>query len=379
MKRNLWVITVLLVLAITVAGCKTQASTSSTAASNQSVTTTSTYPITVPADLSGQETTFEPIYARVNPSVVLVRVVILQSSSNQEGKALGSGFVWDTQGDILTDSNLINGVSSITVTFTDGTVVDAHLVGIDADSDLAVIRVNPSGLKLQPVILGDSTNVKVGQLAMAIGNPFGLENTMSVGSISAIGPALTNTNYSIPGVLQLDTLIYSGSLGGVLLDDTGAVIGVTESTATSSGSSSGVTFALPSSIIKQVVPALITTGHYDHPTLGLALDSLDPNIANAMNLPSEQLGALVEAVNAGGPADKAGIKASSTNFTDDGEQITIGGDVITAYNGQTVKSSDDLIAFLSNSGSVGQIVTLTVLRNGQQIQVQVTLGIRPSS
>jgi S1-C subfamily serine protease len=206
MKRNLWVITVLLVLAITVVGCKTQASSSSTAASNQSVTTTSTYPITVPPDLSGQETTFEPIYARVNPSVVLVRVVILQSSSNQEGKALGSGFVWDTQGDILTDSNLINGVSSITVTFTDGTVVDAHLVGIDADSDLAVIRVNPSGLKLQPVILGDSTNVKVGQLAMAIGNPFGLENTMSVGSISAIGPALTNTNYSIPGVLQLDTL-----------------------------------------------------------------------------------------------------------------------------------------------------------------------------
>jgi len=179
--------------------------------------------------------------------------------------------------------------------------------------------------------------------------------------------------------LPKTTLIYSGSLGGVLLDDTGAVIGVTESTATSSGSSSGVTFALPSSIIKQVVPALITTGHYDHPTLGLALDSLDPNIANAMNLPSEQLGALVEAVNAGGPADKAGIKASSTNFTDDGEQITIGGDVITAYNGQTVKSSDDLIAFLSNSGSVGQIVTLTVLRNGQQIQVQVTLGIRPSS
>ena len=238
---------------------------------------------------------------------------------------------------------------------------------------------NPSGLKLQPVTLGDSTTVKVGQLAMAIGNPFGLQNTMSVGSISAIGPAFTNTNYSIPGVIQLDTLIYSGSLGGVLLDDTGAVIGVTESTVTSSGSSSGVTFALPSSIIKQVVPALITTGHYDHPAMGLTLDSLDPNIANAMNLPSEQLGALVEAVNAGGPADKAGIKASSTNFTDDGEQITIGGDVITAYNGQTVKSSDDLIAFLSNSGSVGQIVTLTVLRNGQQIQVQVTLGIRPSS
>jgi S1-C subfamily serine protease len=164
----------------------------------------------------------------------------------------------------------------------------------------------------------------------------------------------------------------------VLLDDTGAVIGLTQSTATSSGSSSGVTFAFPSSIIKQVVPALITTGHYDHPTLGLALDSLDPNIANAMNLPSEQLGALVEAVNAGGPADKAGIKASSTNFTDNGQQITIGGDVITAYNGQTVKSSDDLITFMARSGLVGQKVTLAIIRDGKTIQVQATLGLRPS-
>jgi len=179
--------------------------------------------------------------------------------------------------------------------------------------------------------------------------------------------------------LPKTTLIYSGSLGGVLLDDTGAVIGLTQSTATSSGSSSGVTFAFPSSIIKQVVPALITTGHYDHPALGLTFASLDPNIANAMNLPSEQLGVLVETVNAGGPADKGGLRAGSTNITDNGEQVTIGGDVIIAYNGQTVKNIDDLIGFLYNSGSVGQIVTLTVLRNGQQIQVQVTLGIRPSS
>jgi S1-C subfamily serine protease len=380
MKRNLWVITALLVLAISVAGCSTQASTSSTAASNQSVTTTSTYPISVPAYFSGKKTFFEPIYAKVNPSVVFIQVVHPQSSSNSGVETSGSGFVWDTQGDIVTDNNLINGAFSITVTFTDGTVVDAYLVGTDADDDLAVIKVNPNGLKLQPATLADSTAAKVGNLAMAIGNPFGLENTMSVGSISAIGPAtLTNTKYPIPDYIQFDTLIYSGSLGGVLLDDTGAVLGVTQSTATSSGSSSGVTLAFPSSIIKQVVPALITTGHYDHPALGVSFASLDPNIANAMNLPSEQLGALVEAVTSGGPADKAGIKASSTNFTDDGEQITIGGDVITAYNGQTVKSSDDLIGFVYNSGSVGQIVTLTVLRNGQQIQVQVTLGIRPSS
>jgi S1-C subfamily serine protease len=176
-----------------------------------------------------------------------------------------------------------------------------------------------------------------------------------------------------------DTPINPGNSGGVLLDDTGAVIGVTQSIATSSGSSSGVGFAIPSSIIKQVVPSLIASGSYDHPYLGVTLTSLDPSMASAMNLPSGQRGALVEAVTSGGPADKAGIKASNTNFTDNGQQVSIGGDVIIAYNGQTVKTSDDLITFLTNSGSVGQQVTLTILRNGKQIQVQVTLGKRPSS
>jgi len=264
-------------------------------------------------------------------------------------------------------------------------MIDASLVGADADSDLAVIRVNPSGLQLKPVTIVDSTAVQVGQLAIAIGNPYGLENTMTVGFVSAIGRLVsTNQNttgptYSIPNIIQVDTPINPGNSGGVLLNDNAAVIGVTQSIATSSGSSSGVGFAIPSSIVKQVVPALITTGHSDYPYLGVSVGTLDPNIATAMNLPSNQHGALVESVTAGGPADKAGIRASNTNFDDNGNQVTIGGDVITAYNGQTVKSSDDLVTFLANSGSVGQAVTLTILRNGQQIQVQVTLGLRPSS
>ena len=244
---------------------------------------------------------------------------------------------------------------------------------------------NPNALQLQPVSVADSTMVQVGQLAIAIGNPYGLENTMTVGFVSAIGRLVaanqnaTGPVYSIPNIIQVDTPINPGNSGGVLLNDNGAVIGVTQSIATSSGSSSGVGFAIPSVIVKQVVPALITTGHSDHPYLGVSVGTLDPNIAKAMNLPSNQRGALVETVTAGGPADKAGIKASSTNFTDNGQQITIGGDVITAYNGQTVRSSDDLVTFLANSGSVGQTVTLTVLRSGKQIQVQVTLGLRPSS
>jgi 2-alkenal reductase len=245
--------------------------------------------------------------------------------------------------------------------------------------------VNPNDLQLKPITLADSTAVQVGQLAIAIGNPWGYENTMTVGFVSAIGRVVsanqnaTGPAYSIPNIIQVDTPINPGNSGGVLLNDTGAVIGVTQSIATSSGSSSGVGFAIPSVIVKQVVPALITTGHSDYPYLGVSVVTLDPSMATAMNLPSNQHGALVEAVTSGGPADKAGIKASDTNITDNGQQVSVGGDVITAYNGQTVKSSDDLVTFLADSGVVGQNVTLTILRNGKQIQVQVTLGLRPSS
>ena len=387
MKTKLWIISVFLTIVITLVGCTTkQTSTSITTMPSSTVKATSTLPpVSVPASVSGIETALESIYTRVNPSVVLIDVVLPPSISNPGGGALGSGFVWDTEGDIVTNNHVIDGASSITVTFSDGTVTDASLVGADADSDLAVIKVNPSGLQLQPVSIADSTAVQVGQLAIAIGNPYGLENTLTVGFVSAIGRLVsanqnaTGPAYSIPNIIQVDTPINPGNSGGVLLNDNGAVIGVTQSIATSSGSSSGVGFAIPSVIVKQVVPALITTGHSDHPYLGVSVGTLDPNIAKAMNLPSNQRGALVETVTAGGPADKAGIKASSTNFTDNGQQITIGGDVITAYNGQTVRSSDDLVTFLANSGSVGQTVTLTVLRSGKQIQVQVTLGLRPSS
>ena len=386
MKRKLLIITAILSMVITLVGCTTQqTSTSSTTVPSSTQATTTLSSISVPASVSGIETTLESIYSRVNPSVVLINVVLPPSISSLGGGALGSGFVWDTQGDIVTNNHVIDGASSMTVTFSDGTVIDASLVGADTDSDLAVIKVNPSGLQLQPVSIADSTTVQVGQLAIAIGNPYGLENTMTVGFVSAIGRLvsanqnITGPTYSIPNIIQVDTPINPGNSGGVLLNDTGAVIGVTQSIATSSGSSSGVGFAIPSSIVKQVVPALITTGHSDHPYLGVSVATLDPNMAAAMNLSSNQHGALVEAVTSGGPADKAGIKASNTNITDNGQQVSVGGDVITAYNGQTVKSSDDLVTFLADSGVVGQNVTLTILRNGKQIQVQVTLGLRPNS
>jgi 2-alkenal reductase len=368
MKTGKWIVSALLILTLTLVGCTTQNGA------------------TVPKSLADLEATLESIYARTNPSVVNIQVLLPASlSSPGGGAALASGFVWDTQGNLVTNNHVVEGATRITVTFYDGTTVEASLVGTDADSDLAVIKVNTNAIQLQPVAMADSTQLKVGQLAIAIGNPFGLQGTMTVGFISGLGrllPANLNAvgpTYSIPDIIQTDAAINPGNSGGVLLDDTGKVIGVTSSMATTSGISEGFGFAIPSAIVQQVVPALIKTGHYDHPYLGVSVVSLNPDLASAMNLPSNQRGALVETVTPGGPADKAGLKASQNQVTIDGQQVSVGGDVIIAYNSQVVKSSDDVVTFLARSGSVGQTVTLTVLRGGKQVQVPVTLGIRPSS
>ena len=385
-KKFLAISALVLIFTVSLTGCVVQSTTSPSTGLNPTTTTTQIIPSSAATGLvGGLESTLESIYSRVNPSVVNIQVVLAPSALNPGGGALGSGFVWDNKGNIVTNNHVVDGATRITVTFYDGTVVDANMVGADTDSDLAVIKVDPSGLPLQPVIMADSTTLKVGQLAIAIGNPFGLQGTMTAGFVSGLGrllPANQNAvgpSYSIPDVIQTDAPINPGNSGGVLLDDSGAVIGITQSIATTSGSSSGVGFAIPSAIIKQVIPALIDTGRYDHPYLGLTLTSLNPDIAKAMNLPANQHGALVQAVAAGGPSDKAGIKAGSGTTNINGQQVGVGGDVIIGYNGQTIASSDDLITYLARSGAVGQDVTLTILRDGKQIQVHVTLGLRPGS
>ena len=382
-------ITVITVIAVAVTGCTAASTSTQTISASRSEITTSTtavvYSGSVPDSIRNFEGTIEEIYNRVNPSVVNIQVVLAASALNSGGGALGSGFVWDTNGDIVTNNHVIDGATRITVVFYDGTTVDAKLVGTDADSDLAVINVKPNGLTLQPVTVADSALVKVGQLAIAIGNPFGLQGTMTTGFISGVGrllPANQNTvgpNYSIPDIIQTDAAINPGNSGGVLLDDTGSLIGITQSIATTSGTSSGVGFAIPSAIIKQVAPALISSGHYDHPYLGVSVATLNPDIAGAMKLPANQHGALINTVTAGGPAEKAGLKGSGTKATVNGASVNVGGDVITAYNGQAVKSSDDLITFMARSGVVGQRITLTILRDGKEMQIKVMLAARPNS
>jgi S1-C subfamily serine protease len=309
-----------------------------------------------------------------------------QSQTPQFNQALGSGFIWDTKGDIVTNNHVIDGATKIEVTFSDGTTVPATVVGADPYSDLAVIKVDVSADKLSPVTVADSTQVKVGEIAIAIGNPYGFEGSMTVGTVSGLGRDLptsqvdqtSGASYSIPDVIQTDASINPGNSGGVLVNDQGQVIGVTSALESSSGSNSGIGFAIPAEIVSKVVPALISAGKYDHPYLGISGTDMSPDIAQAMNLPTDTRGALVELVTAGGPAAKAGLQASTTTVTINGVQGTVGGDVITAIDGQTIHSMSDIIAYLSIHTQVGQTITLTILRNGQTQTVQVTLGNRPS-
>lgn len=357
--------------------------------------------------LAAYQQTLTEIYDFVNPSVVNIRVVtgasnimggeglpeipglpnipgLPEDGSMPFSQGLGSGFVWDEQGHIVTNNHVVENAEKIEVTFNDGTVAEAKLVGADPDSDLAVIKVDLPDSQLLPVVMADSDQAKVGELGIAIGNPYGLDGTMTVGIISALGRVLASdlqnfsgTSYSIPNIIQTDAPINPGNSGGVLVNDQGQVLGVTFAIESATGSSAGIGFVIPSAIVKRVVPSLIGTGVYEHPYLGISGLSLTPDLAEAMNLDTDQRGALVATVVPGGPADEAGLLPSEDQVTVDGQSIGVGGDVITAFQGLPVKEMDDLISYLSSQGQVGQEVTLTILRNGQEQKVQVTLGARP--
>jgi 2-alkenal reductase len=299
---------------------------------------------------------------------------------------LGSGFVWDSEGHIVTNNHVVSDATKIEVTFADGTSLPATLVGADPYSDLAVIKVEADGDFLKPVSMGDSEIIKVGELAIAIGNPYGLANTMTVGIVSALGRSIPagemsqftgNPQFTIPDIIQTDAPINPGNSGGVLVNDQGEVIGVTTAIESSSGSNAGIGFVVPSATVKKVVPTLIEDGGYKHPYLGISGSTLTREIATAMNLDANTHGALIGEVVENGPAGDADLRGSSDETEINGMTVPVGGDVITAINGETIKSMDDLIAYLLGKNKVGETVTLTILRDGKQMDVQVTLGERP--
>ncbi len=345
---------------------------------------------------TSQDQLYEDLYTKANPSVVNITVVEgaaqggTATPNNPHGSgvgvALGSGFVYDAQGHIVTNNHVVAGATKITVTFADGVEAAAKIVGASPDADLAVIQVQGAANELHPLTLGSSDALKVGQGVVAIGNPFGQAGSMSTGIVSGLGRLLADGgttasggNYSIPDIVQTDAAINPGNSGGPLLDLAGQVIGVNTAIDTNSGTNSGVGYAIPADIVAQVAPALIKNGKYQAPYLGISGVSLGSDLATANKLDPNTRGVLVAIVTTGGPAEKAGLKGSTQSTSVDGLPTAIGGDIIVSVNGQAIKQFDDLLSYLFRHTAAGQQVTLGVLRNGQTTSLSVTLGARPTS
>ena len=346
-----------------------------------------------PDGIDYETAVFMNIYAQVNPSVVHLSIYQLGSSivgqSSVTGidvdalypMSTGSGFVWDTEGHLVTNNHVVEGADRIVVRFSDGTMSVGEVVGTDVDSDLAVVQMDPEGYDLLPIALGDLNEVQVGQRVAAIGNPFGLEGTLTTGIVSAIGRTIpARASFSIPASIQTDAPINPGNSGGPLLNEQGELIGVNAQIRSEERANSGVGFAIPVSIVERVVPALIDEGSYAHPYMGVSGLTFSPICAEEQGLPATLRGAVVSRVLLNTPAQRAGLQAGNVQIDSEYFDIcpdTVGGDVITAVNGESVISFDDVLSFLQRFTSPGDTITLTILRDGRLIDVPLTLAARP--
>jgi 2-alkenal reductase len=323
------------------------------------------------------------LYKEVSPGVVSITV------ETDQGTALGSGFVYDTQGHIITNYHVVEGATDQEVDFPSGIKAHAKVIGTDLDSDIAVLQVSDVAAEdLHPLTLGDSSKLQVGQTLIAIGNPFGLTGTMTTGIVSAVGRTLESMRqssagnyYSAGDLIQTDAAINPGNSGGPLLDMTGEVVGITRAirtnatTDTGEPTNSGIGFAVSINIVKRVVPVLISTGKYDYPYLGISSqDSLTLTEQEALGL-TQSTGAYVTEIAAGGPAEKAGVLGGSQPTKIQG--LNKGGDLIIAVDGHPVLVFGDLLSYLMNNKAPGDQIVLTVLRDGQKKDLTLTLVKRP--
>jgi S1-C subfamily serine protease len=328
---------------------------------------------------SDTELSLTDLFQKVEKSVVQITD---SSEIDVFESRLGSGFVYDDNGHIITNHHVVSGGGNrLDVTFPDGIVYRASLIGSDPSADIAVLYVEEvSKEKLLPLSLADSSKVKVGERVAAIGNPFGLSGSLSSGIVSGVGrqiPAQEEEGFTIPDIIQTDAPINPGNSGGPLLNMRGEVIGINSAIYSTTGQFGGVGFAVPSNTIAQVVPSLITIGSYQHPWLGVAGRDMTPGIADRLGL-DEPRGFLVMDVVAGSPAEKAGILKGNQDIVIDGIPIKLGGDVIIAVDNNTVRKIDDLLAYVEMEKSVGDDLELTILRQGQTMEVIATLAARPS-
>jgi serine protease Do len=353
--------------------------------------------------LNELQTALEQVYRSVNPSVVTISGVLPpeemnDAASDEESsplsellsripQPLGSGFIWDPDGHIVTNNHVVDKAERLSVTLSNGLTVPAILIGHDVESDLAVLKVDFEDQELQPIAVADSTQAQVGQLAVVIGNPFGLhQGTMNLGIVSALGRTWTNPDdealkrgvlYEIPDMIQTDAAINPGNSGGALLDMNGQLMGVPTGIFSVVPGSTGVGFAIPSVIVQRVVKSLIETGKYAHPWLGIKTTNLAPEQGKAMSLPKQQLGALVLNLDADGPGDKAGLRGSSKHVREDDLDWQMGGDLITAIDDWRVTRADDVDIYVARYTDVGDVVTLRLLRDGKEIETEVTVDARP--
>ena len=352
-------------------------------------------PSAIPAHISEVlilEGNLANLYQRVNPGVVTIWMYETLVTANDEifPTGQGSGFVIDLEGHIVTNQHVIDGANEIEVDFPSGLKAWADLIGTDPDSDLAVLKVDVPEEELVPLQFGDSDEVLVGDFVVAIGNPFGLSGTMTVGIVSAIGRTLESENpapnggrFAAGDIIQTDAAINPGNSGGPLINMRGEVIGVNRAirsesfTVRGNIANSGVGFAIPINILRQVVPKIIETGSYDYPYLGIVSlndDLWNLKIIEALGLPSNATGAYITGIAPGGPAEEAGIRSGSQPTS---IGIPAGGDLIIAIDGQPIRRFSELLSYIINHTQVNQVVILTVLREGAELDIPLTIGARP--
>ncbi|MCH7738057.1 MAG: trypsin-like peptidase domain-containing protein [Chloroflexi bacterium] len=344
--------------------------------------------------VAAQETVMIRIYQKALPSVVNIQVIQGREGNDGTGRfpnipgipdnflerGEGSGFVWDTKGRIVTNQHVVDGAETVTVIFSDGTQVLAKVLGGDTDSDLAVLELLEPLEGLVPIELGDSDNVQVGQLAVAIGAPFGQSFTMTSGIVSAVGRTLRSgsSQFTVPEVIQTDAPINPGNSGGPLLDRHGRVVGINTQIISRSGSNAGVGLAVPINIAKMVVPALIEDGKYEYSWLGISGGPVGADVAQLMDLPEGTRGALVISVNRNSPAGDGGLTGSDRTEVVNGIQYALGGDTIIGINGSKITDMTDLIVYLTNHTRPGDEIMLEVIHeDGTSEQLPIVLGTRP--
>ena len=343
--------------------------------SGELIVTNGDYGETV-GEVTGIERSYEysliDIFEKSEASIVQVSVVRGESDGG-----MGSGFVYSDEGYVITNQHVVQDAERVMLRFLDGEAYIGYVIGTDRDLDIAVVKVEPTNTYLQPIKIGDSSKLKVGEKIAAIGNPFGLSGSMTSGIVSQMGRLLPQeTGYSIPDVIQTDAAINPGNSGGPLINMKGEVVGINTAIQSATGEFSGIGFAVPANTVKKVVPVLIQDGEFKHPWMGISGTDVDPELAEVRGLNSSK-GFLVVSVIEGSPAETAGLLGVTETKETDGREFALDGDIILSIDGETVRKISDILVHLQREKSVGDEMVLSVNRGGEILELTMVLEERP--